>query len=159
MPSTQTALRAVYDFGAPSVEGIVLGFRVRNNAGGKLELLVENPISSRPATPGFELTGLQQPFTYSIQVAPIVLATGLPGTFIATTAALNLEAITDVVVGAGQNNSHTLLLGANRDAFVLLVASGGARGQLQVVGDEKWDLWRTVNPLGSGGGTPDLTPV
>jgi len=158
MPATQTALRAVYDFGAPSAEGIVLGFRVRNQAGGKLELLVENPISSRPATPGFELTGLQQPFTYSIQVAPI-LGSGLPGTFVDTAAALNLETIVDVTVGAGQNNHHTLLLRPSVDAFVLMVASGGARGQLQVVGDEKWDLWRTVNPLGSGGGTPDLTPV
>ena len=152
MPSTQTALRAVYDFGAPSAEGIVLGFRLRANQGGKFELLVENPISSRPATPGFELSGLQVPITYSIQVAPVD-GDGLPGTFIATTAALNLEAITDVVVGAGQNNAHTLLLKPGIDVFVLMVASGGARGQLQVIGDEKWDLWRTSD------GTVELTPV
>jgi len=157
MPSTQTALRAVYEFGAPSAEGLVLGFRVRNNAGGKLELLVENPVSSRPATPGFENTGLQQPITYSIQVAP-VLGTGLPGTFADTTAADNLEAVVDVVVGPGQNNSHTILLRPDVDAFVLMVASGGARGQLQVVGDEKWDLWRSADAR-DGRGFPDFTPV
>ena len=157
MPQTQTAIRAVYDFGAPSAEGLVLGFRVRNQKGGKIELLVENPISARPATPGDATSGLQQPITYSIQVAP-ALATGLPGTFIATTVALNLEAVTDVVVGAGQSNSHTLLLGAGRDAFVLMVASGGERGQLQVVGDDIWDLWRTANTT-TGRGAPDLTPV
>jgi len=158
MPATQTALRAVYEIGAPNAEGIVLGFRVRNQQGGKLELLVENPISSRPATPGFENTGLQQPFTYSIQVAP-ALATGLPDTFVDTTAADNLEAVVDVVATPGCNNSHTVLMRPGVDVFVLMVASGGARGQLQVVGDQIWDLWRTVNPAGSGGGTPDLTPV
>jgi hypothetical protein len=157
MPSTQTALRAVYDFGAPSAEGIVLGFRLRNQMGGKLELLVENPISSRPATPGFENSGLQVPITYSIQVAPDD-GTGQPDTFLATTAALNLEAITDVVVGPGQNNAHTLLLKPGVDAYVLMVASGGARGQLQVVGDEMWDLWRTANTT-TGRGAPDMTPV
>lgn len=157
MPSTQTALRAVYDFGAPSAEGIVLGFRTRNQTGGKLELLVENPVSSRPGTPGFPGDAVQQPFTYSIQVAP-AQADGTPGTFIATTAALNLEAITDVVVGAGQNNAHTLLLKPGVDVFVLMVASGGARGHLQVVGDEKWDLWRTANTT-LGRGKPDMTPV
>jgi len=150
MPATQTALRAVYDFGAPSVEAIVLGFRVRANMGGKLELLFENPVSARPATPGFFETPL--PFTYSIQVAP-ALATGLPDTFIATTAANNLEAVTDVVCNPGENNSHTLLIRPNIDSFVLVVASGGARGQMQVVGDNILDLWRTVD------GVVELTPI
>lgn len=157
MPSTQTALRAVYDFGAPSAEGLVLGFRLRNQMGGKLELLVENPISSRPATPGFENTGLQQPITYSIQVAPDD-GTGAPDTFVDTTAADNLEAVVDVVVGPGQNNAHTILLRPGVDQYVLVVASGGARGQLQVIGDEKWDLWRTANTT-TGRGAPDMTPV
>lgn len=157
MPSTQTALRAVYDFGAPSAEGIVLGFRTRNQTGGKLELLVENPISSRPATPGDATSGLQQDFTYSIQVAP-ALADGTPDTFVDTAAANNLEAVVDVVATAGCSNSHTILLRPGVDAFVLVVASGGARGQLQVVGDEKWDLWRTANTT-TGRGKPDMTPV
>jgi hypothetical protein len=159
MPLTQSAVRAVYDFGAPSAEGIVLGFRVRNQMGGKLNLIVENPISSRPATPGFENTGLQLPFTYSIQVAPVVAATGLPDTFADTSAAANLEAVVDVVATPGCHNSHTILLRPNVDAFVAVIASGGARGQLIVDNDHILDLWRTTNPAGDGGGTPDLTPV
>ena len=47
MPLTQAAVRAVYDFDAPATEGLAgqLGFRVRNNKGGKVELLFENPVS------------------------------------------------------------------------------------------------------------------
>lgn len=159
MPLTQAAVRAVYDFDAPAAEGLAgqLGFRVRNQQGGKLELIFENPVSSRPATPGFAATGLQQSITYSIQVAP-ALASGLPDTFVDTTAADNLEAVVDVVVGAGQRNAHTVLLRPGVDAFVLVVASGGARGQMQVVGDDLWDLWRTANTT-FGRGKPDLTPV
>ena len=159
MPLTQAALRAVYDFDAPSSEGLAgqLGFRVRTNQGGKLELVFENPVSSRPATPGFENTGLQQPITYSIQVAPAD-ANGDPGTFVDTTAAANLEVVVDVVVGAGQRNAHTILLRPGIDAFVLVTASGGARGQMQVVGDDLWDLWRSPNTK-TGRGKPDVTPV
>ena len=159
MPLTQAALRAVYDFDAPSQEGLAgqLGFRVRNQMGGKLELVFENPISSRPATPGFELTGLQLPITYSIQVAAADAA-GDPDTFADTSAANNLEAVVDVVVGPGQRNAHTVLLRPGIDAFVLVIASGGARGQMQVVGDDLWDLWRTPNTK-TGRGKPDVTPV
>lgn len=159
MPATQTAVRAVYDFDAPAVEGLAgqLGFRTRNNQGGKLQLTFENPISSRPATPGFENTGLQLPITFSVQVAP-ALADGTPDTFVDTAAALNLETIVDIEVGPGQNRVHELLLRPGLDAFVLVTASGGARGQLLVVGDEKWDLWRSANTK-DGRGKPDVTPV
>jgi hypothetical protein len=159
MPLTQAAVRAVYDFDAPSIEGLAgqLGFRVRNNTGGKVELIFENPISSRPATPGFELTGLQQPITYSIQVAPDD-GSGAPDTFVDTTAADNLEAVVDVTVEPGCRNSHTILLRPGTDAFVLVAASGGARGQMQVVGDDVWDLWRSPNTR-DGRGKPDVTPV
>jgi hypothetical protein len=159
MPLTQAAVRAVYDFDAPATEGLAgqLGFRVRKNAGGKVELIFENPISSRPATPGFPATGVQASITYSIQVAP-ALASGLPDTFADTAAAANLEAVVDVVVGPGQRNAHTVLLRPNIDAFVLVVARGGARGQMQVIGDDIWDLWRTGNTVTTRG-KPALTPV
>jgi len=159
MPLTQAAVRAVYDFDAPATEGLAgqLGFRVRNNTGGKLELIFENPVSSRPATPGFENSGLQQDIVYSIQVAP-ALADGTPDTFVDTTAADNLEAVVDVALQAGCRNSHTVLLRPGVDAFVLVVASGGARGQMQVVGDDLWDLWRSPNTT-FGRGKPDVTPV
>jgi len=159
MPSTQAALRAVYDFDAPAVEGLAgqLAFRVRTNQGGKVQLTFENSVSSRPLTQGDATSGLQQPITYSVQVAP-ALADGTPDTFVDTASATNLEAVVDIVVGAGQSREHTILLRPNVDAFVLVTASGGARGQLVVVGDEKWDLWRSPNTK-TGRGKPDVTPV
>ena len=159
MPLTQAAVRAVYDFDAPATEGLAgqLGFRVRNNSGGKVELLFENPISSRPATPGFENTGLQRDITYSIQVAPDD-GFGAPDTFVDTDSTTNLETVVDVVLQAGCRNSHTLLLRPGIDAFVLVAASGGARGQMQVVGDDIWDLWRSADTT-TGRGKPDVTPV
>lgn len=143
MPNSQTGVVANYDFGAPNAEGIVLGFRVRNNEGGKVSLRFEMDATK-------DNTGS---VTYSVQVAPLAADGVSPGTFADSAAANNLEAVEDVVVAPGTYREHELLLRPGVDAFVAVVASGGGRVQMQVRGDEVWDLWRTLD------GTVQLTPV
>lgn len=153
MPQTQSAVRGVYDFSAPSVEGVTdIGFRVRNNRGGKVQLRFENPITNTGADNASFNPNEAKDMTVSVQVAP-ALASGLPGTFVATTAAANLEAVTDEVVGPGQFKDFTILLRPGLDVFVLVTSSGGTRGQLIVTGDDLWDRWRTED------GLVDLTAV
>lgn len=144
MPANQVASKSNYDLGAPGVANAMLGWRVRKNRGGKVRVLVTRDVQDQT-----EATGNA---TFSIQVAP-ALATGLPGTFIATTAALNLEAVTNEVVGLGQTKSYEILLGANRDAFMLIKAAGGCRMQVQLEHDDMLDLWNTT------AGLPALTEV
>lgn len=134
MPLTQTATTSTYDIGAPATANAVLGWRVRKNRGGKIRIKVERAVSDQDQNPGN--------MTFSVQVAP-ALASGQPGTFIATTSARNLEAITNEVVGLGQSKSYEILLGANVDAFVLLKAAGGCRAQVLVEHDDLLDNWNT----------------
>ena len=144
MPLSQSAVQAVYDFGAPNVADAVLGWRVRANQGGKLRLKFERAVQDQSENPGN--------LTVSVQVAP-ALSTGQPGTFVATTAGANLEAITNEVVGLGQSKSYEILLRANVDRFVLVKASGGCRAQCIMDSDMTLDLWRTDD------GNVDLTHV
>lgn len=144
MPKSQIAHQATYDFNAPATADTVLGFRVRANQGGKVRLKFQRAVSDQSENPGN--------MTFSVQVAP-ALNTGEPGTFIATTAAANLEAITNEVVGLGQDKSYEILLRANVDRFMLVKASGGVRAQLIMDSDMILDQWRTSQ------GKPALTEV
>ena len=140
MPNLQSGVVSNYDFGAGAAEAALVGWRVRNNAGGKVKIVVE--------VDGAESGTL----TYSMQVAP-ALASGLPDTFVDTTAALNLEAVVDETVGPAQNRSHEILLRPGQDAFLLLIGSGSIRGRVQLRSDSVLDLWRTAD------GVVELTPV
>jgi len=163
MPQTQSAVRAVYDFEAPSSEAGVLGFRVRNNQGGKVQLRFENPITDTGQNPTQGNPNEAATLTYSVQVADAD-ANGDPDTFADTAAAVNLEAVADETLGAGENRDHTILLRPGLDQFVLVVASGGTRGQMIVTGDEVWDRYRAPegSPADGSGrfdGTGDMTPA
>lgn len=144
MPSNQVASKSNYDIGAPATANAMLGWRVRKNRGGKVRLLVTRDVQDQTENPGN--------MTFSVQVAP-AQASGQPGTFIATTAALNLAAVTNEVVGLGQTKAYEILLGSNRDAFVLFKASGGCRAQVQIEHDDLLENWNT------SGGLPALTEV
>lgn len=144
MPMTQTAKQSTYDIGAPNTADAMIGWRTRKNRGGKVRIKVERAVQDQSENPGN--------MTFSVQVAP-AQADGTPGTFIATTAALNLEAITNETVGLGQSKSYEILIGANRDAFVLFKASGGCRAQVHIEHDDLLDNWQTDD------GLPKLTHV
>jgi len=144
MPLTQVATRAVFDFGAPVTADAMLGFRVRANQGAKVRLKFERAVQDQSENPGN--------MTFSVQVAP-AQASGEPGTFIATTAALHLEAITNETLGLGQSKSYEILLRPNVDRFMLVKAAGGCRVQLIVESDRILDQWRSL------GGNVALTHV
>lgn len=108
MPATQTAVVDNYDFGLPALEGPVAVFRIRDNQGGKVEWLFENANG-------------QNDVTMSIEVSPDNSA------WAATTAANNLEAITDVAVPQKTNLSGTVLLRRGLDAFMRITGAGSAR--------------------------------
>lgn len=116
MPQNQIATQGHYDFGAPVTEGEVLRFRTRDNRGGKLQLLFENPDG--------ESDGV-----VTVQVSP-------DGTTWAdTTAAANLEAVADVTVERRCSRQAEILIRPNEDAFMRVQASGGTRMALQIRGD------------------------
>ena len=144
MPMTQVASKSNYDVGFPATADAVLGWRVRPNRGGKITIKVERAVSDQSQDPGDA--------TYSVQVAP-AQASGEPGTFIATTAALNLEAVTNATVGLGQSKTHEILVRPNVDRFVLLKGAGGCRVQVQIEHDDLLDQWRT------SAGMPALTQI
>jgi len=124
---------AVYDIGAPATADAEIGWKVRANMGGKIRIKVERAVQDQG-----EATGNM---TFSVQVAPATA--GQPGTFVATTAGANLEAITNEVVGMGQSKSYEILIRPNVDRFVLFKASGGCRAQVIVEHDDIMDLWQT----------------
>lgn len=138
MPMTQTAVQSTYDIGAPNTADAMLGFRVRKNRGGKIRIKVERAVQDQSENPGN--------MTFSVQVAPATAA-GEPGTFIATTSAANLEAITNEVVALGTGKSYEILLRPNVDAFMLFKAAGGCRAQVLIEHDDLLDLWRTTAGL------------
>lgn len=146
MPKSQVAAQAVYDFNAPNTADAVIAWRVRNNQGGKVRLKFTRPVTTPdPAADSRTLT-------VSLQVAP--LSAGAPGTFIATTAANNIAAVTnETITQQGIERSFEILLRPNVDAFLLVKASGGCRGQVIIDSDVGLDLWR------SSGGLPAVTHV
>lgn len=130
MPGTQIATMGNFDFGAPATEGEVLRFLVKHKQGGKLILTFENP------------SGGANDITVSVEVAPPVndppgdgqvLA---PDTFVATTAANNLAAITDLLVAKNTTREATILLRPGIDVFMRVTAAGASRGILQIRGDD-----------------------
>lgn len=147
MPSSNTGRNALYDFEAPAIETAVLGFRLRDNRGGKFLLRFLNPITDTGQNPTFgDNVSQARNLTVSLQRAPA--SSGVPGTFTDSSAALNGEAIVDVVIGPGQSRDYTVILRPEVDKFVLIAASGATRGQMIVVdGDSEWDRWRA--PEGS----------
>lgn len=163
MPQTQVAVRAVIDFEAPAVARAVVGFRTRNNRGGKVHLHFENPITDTGQNPTQGNPNEAKNLVVSVQRAPAT-ADGEPGTFTATTAALNLEAVTGVTIGPGQSRDYTILVRPGQDVFLALLASGGTRGQLIITGDDILDRWRAPegSPADGSGrfdGVGDMTTV
>lgn len=162
MPQIQVACRAVIDFEAPVVETGVVGFRLREALGGKVHLHFINPITDTGQNPTQGNPNEAKTLTYSVQVAPA--SSGVPGTFVDTSAALNLDAVVDETLGPGQDRSHTILLRPELDKFLLLVVSGGTRGQVIVEHDDILDRWYA--PVGSPSdgsgrfdGTGGMTPA
>lgn len=116
MPSMQTAVVANYDFGAPVAEAVVLEFRVKENQGGKLDLMFENQS--------------ENPMTVTVQVSA-------DGTTYADTSVADLE-----VLAKTRSDAKTILLRQGLDKFVRLQAVGGTRGRLQVRPDSLLDIIR-----------------
>ena len=114
MALVQTAQVSNYDFGAPSTSGLVLKFRALR--GGKLILHVEAPADA--------------PVTFSAKVSADDI------TYNALTAANNLVVVTDEVIQAGCYKDYTILLRQGVDAFLQFLASGEARGILQIRGGD-----------------------
>jgi len=128
MPGTQIASQGNFDFGAPAASGEVLRFRTKKSRGGKLILVFENP------------SGGANDLTVSVQVAPsiAIVANGVesPDTFVATDAALNLAAVTDLVVAKNTTREVTILIRPGIDTFMRVLASGATRGIMQIRGDD-----------------------
>lgn len=116
MPSMQSAVVANYDFGAPVVEDVVLSFRVKENQGGKLDLMIENQS--------------ENPLTATIQVSE-------DGVTYADTSVADLE-----VLAKTRSDGQTILLRQGLDKFVRVQAVGGTRGRLQVRPDSLLDIIR-----------------
>lgn len=103
-----------------------LTFRVKDEQGGKLIFNFENP------------DGVND-LVVSIQVAVDGSAPKTPtetNGFVATTAAANGSAVTNVTVPRRGNKQATISLRRGVDNWVRLIASGGARGVCQIRGNE-----------------------
>jgi len=121
MPGLQTANVANYDFGAPAASTEILTFRVKDNWGGKLDLT-------------FEAKEAIADLSVSAKVSPD------NDTKAALTAANNLVVITNATVARGTTKEYTIALRRGVDKYVHILASGGARGRLQIRGGEKLEI-------------------
>ena len=123
MPRTQAAHVPTYQFGAVDVAGapgdVVLMFEVQQ--GGRQEFR-------------FESADADEDITVSIEVSET-----LP-TWVATTAADNIEAVTDEVIKPRTSRNFTVLLRAGKDNFVRVRATGGDRGEVQIRGPAELEI-------------------
>lgn len=117
MPQAQTANIAVFEFGAPVLTGTVLKFRTKPDRSGKLDLKFENPNGD-----------------VALAVSVEVSADNV--SYAATTVANNLAAVTAVAVPRKTSKEATILVRRGIDLYVRVTASGGARGTLQMRGDQ-----------------------
>lgn len=117
MPLSQVANIGVYDFGAPTTVGTVLQFRVKGNQGGKVIMAFENPDGENNGTVSVEVSVNGSSFS-------------------ATTAGNNLTAVTNLSVPRKVRKEATVLLRRDIDLYVRVTASGPARMQLQLRGDQ-----------------------
>ncbi len=125
MPRTQAAHVPTFQFGAVGTPGapgdVVLRFRVKQ--GGRQELRFENALAD-------------EDLTVSVEVS----SDG--SSFVATTAADNIEAVTDEVIKPRTSRNFTVLLRAGQDKFMRVRASsaGGERGELQIRGAAELEI-------------------
>lgn len=123
MPRTQAAHVPTYQFGAPDVAGapgdVVLMFEVRQ--GGRQELR-------------FEASDAEEDVTVSVEVSET-----LP-TWAATTAAANVEAVTNEVIKPRTSRNFTVMLRPGKDNFMRVRATGGDRGELQIRGPAELEI-------------------
>lgn len=117
MPQTQVANIGVYDFGAPVATGTVLTFRTKPDKSGKLILEFTNDDGANDLVVSVEVSSDGSSFS-------------------ATTVANNLAAVTNVAVPKKVTKESTILLRRGIDLYMRVRASGGARGQLQIRGDQ-----------------------
>lgn len=120
MPRLQSAQVANYDFGATAVSGEVLRFKA--GQGGKLRGVLTNLGDTD--------------LIVSVQVSSDNI------TFVATTAANNLQAVTGLVIPPRQSRDVLVGLRQAKDAFIRVLASGGVRGELQLRDDCQLDVLR-----------------
>ncbi len=123
MPRTQAAHVPTYQFGAVGVAGapgdVVLMFEVRQ--GGRQEFR-------------FEGADADEDVTVTVEVSET-----LP-TWVATTAADNVEAVVDEVIKPRTSRNFTILLRAGKDNFVRVRATGSDRGELQIRGPAELEV-------------------
>jgi len=119
MPQSQVAVVQAYDFGAPAVAGEVLKFRTKR--GGKLQLSFENS------------EGLNDG-TVSVEVSEDGT------TFVATTAANNLVAVTNEVIKRGTHREFAILLRHEKDVYFRVTASGQTRMNVQIRSDQVLEI-------------------
>ena len=119
MPRTQAAHVATYQFGAPGTKTAVLAFEVRQ--GGRQEFR-------------FESADADEDVTVSVEVSED------GSSFVATTAADNVEAVTDEVIKPRTSRNFSVLLRAGKDLFVRVLASGDDRGEVQIRGPAELEI-------------------
>ena len=115
MPRTQTANIGNYDFGAPTAEGVVLKFAVRN--GGRYTARFENQSDV--------------PVTVTMQVSAD------DSTWADTAATANTTAVADAVIPVKQYREFQISLRDGQDKYLRVQAVGGGRTLLQLRGDEQ----------------------
>lgn len=118
MPRTQTANTGIYDFGAPTAEGVVLQFRVKQGCLLTARLENQSDVS----------------ITATLQVSPDA------STWADTAATPNTTAVADVVIPPRQYREYQINLRQGQDNYLRLQASGGGRGVLQLRGDEHLEI-------------------
>lgn len=114
MPRTQVANIGTYGFGAGVTENAPLLFSVRR--GGRLSIRVENQ----------DDVALEVTFQVSADNS----------TWADTTAAANTTAVANVSIPVRQYREYQISLRQGQDLFFRLQAVGGARGELQIRGDQ-----------------------
>lgn len=150
MPRSQTANTGVYDVGAPSLAGapgdVVLQWQQRDGQGAILQIVAENAEGEADALLTYEVSDDNS-------------------NWVSTTAADNGTAVVAVALPRKQSLNHTIKLraseqfdatgaiGATRagDKYFRIRASGGARIQFQIRGDERMQRLTLINGVVSGG--------
>ncbi len=113
MPRSQVAVIDNFDLGLPAAAAQVIEFKLRPDHGGVIQLRFENSEGENDAT-------------LSVQVS----ADG--SSWNATSAANNLEVITNVSIPRKTFNDYELLLRPGIDNYVRVTGSGRTRVQLQL---------------------------